>query len=535
MSIDYPIAWICCQVRAQTEGREPPAGFYANGSSGVSVRRTSQKSLNLPLFPRQSMTIGRHKSSHISIEHINVSRKHFEIYSVIYDLVDNPNQSPLIYVRDRQSLGGTYVNGRLIGSRDKLSPSFLLSPGDVIDVGSYWQFQIQLSKSPELGSPLSEIQLKETNVFRGRYHLTSRILGYGAYGAVHLAVDVETARQLVCKIHDLDQIRRRAHSQDTIRRIMHETDILGKLKHPNILKFEYAFRSHHTIYTFTELATRGDLFSMYIRYDEFTERQIKFVIQQVVSALCYLRGVAHRDLKPENIFFTTGHRVILGDFGFAKCAASGRMASRIGTGPFMAPEICGGDRYGLGVDMWSLGIVMLCLLASHGDPRLFDLGRMTQSEINRWLNNIFEDSTNHKISEDGQNFVRACLILDPDRRMTACDAKGHSWFQQQPENDLFKEFFKENTKFWEAAHFIAPPVEELPEVEDNDFVPYGTLRHLQTKKGKRVYADSQPSPYFAQSKLAAPKRLKTSKEQDPQTIPKINIISSTPDRNSVVG
>lgn len=114
---------------------------------------------------------------------------------------------------------------------------------------------------------------------------------------------------------------------------------------PNLPTFEYAFRSKHTLYTFTELATGGDLFSMRLVRGVFTEKDCKFVIQQVVNALRYLHkgGIAHRDLKPDNILFAAGpevmSRVILSDLGLAKSTASGRMASRVGTLDYMAPSV----------------------------------------------------------------------------------------------------------------------------------------------------------------------------------------------------
>lgn len=96
------------------------------------------------------------------------------------------------------------------------------------------------------------------------------------------------------------------------------------LAKPNIQRFEYAFRSRHTLYTFIELATGGDLFSTMLFYnEEFPPQLAQLIIYQVVRAVRHLhrQHLTHRDLKPENIFFADGPsgkgRVIVGDLGFA--------------------------------------------------------------------------------------------------------------------------------------------------------------------------------------------------------------------------
>jgi predicted component of type VI protein secretion system len=62
----------------------------------------------------------------------SVSRNHCEIYTVVYEPTVNH-----IYVRDRKSSNGTFVNGQLIGSGPEISPGYLLQDGDVIEIRPY--------------------------------------------------------------------------------------------------------------------------------------------------------------------------------------------------------------------------------------------------------------------------------------------------------------------------------------------------------------------------------------------------------------
>ncbi|KAI1096534.1 kinase-like domain-containing protein [Rostrohypoxylon terebratum] len=343
----HPIAQISFWVDEDTlQDCKPPEGFHINKSlDGKASRHNSQQFMDIPLYSGQSIKVGRdHHINDVSINHPYVSRAHFVVYSIIFDPHDDHIHPPMIYVRDCQSLEGTYVDGTCIGNKENgPSSGFYLSQDVVVAIKPYWRFRISLLDHQYLKSPLTAIQLKESSLFGNRYMISNRVLGSGAFASVHLAVDVKTGKQLACKIHDLDHLRRFTNPPDLIQRIMNETDILGKLRHPNLPAFEYAFRSRHTLYTFTELATGGDLFSMRSLRGTFTEQDVKLVVMQIVNALKYLHqgGIAHRDLKPENVLFSRGPdvtgRIIVSDLGFAKSKASGRMRSQVGTEQYMAP------------------------------------------------------------------------------------------------------------------------------------------------------------------------------------------------------
>ncbi|KAI0115279.1 kinase-like protein [Daldinia grandis] len=541
----HPIAQISCWIVEDSSGKyKPPEGFYVNKSQGGEAsRRSTELFLDLPLLPGRAINVGRdHHVNDISINHPHVSRKHFVIYSVIYDLNDVQKQPYLVYVRDCQSLEGTYVNEICIGNKEKgAAHGFYISRDVIVTVQPYWKFRISLLHHTELKCPLNSIQLKESTIFRHQYIITDRTLGRGTFATVHLAIDAKTGKQLACKIHDLDRLRRLTPSNSLIRRIRDETDILGKLKHPNLPIFEYAFRSTHTLYTFIELATGGDLFSMRLTRGAFDEQDCKFVIRQVINAICYLHkgGIAHRDLKPENIFFATGPdlmgRVIVGDLGFAKSTASGRMASRVGTDQYMAPEVEYSETHGLAVDIWSLGMIVVFLLAPDENAVPSSVMKINQAAITAWLDSVFEDPSQQRISNSCQQFIRSCLMFEPRRRLEASEAKHHSWFQQQPDKQQFKFRLKQNTEAWKPTSTIAPPIQELPEIEqisdtvhksEQDRVSY--LSTLSTNLGKRTSIDTTPygsapkeSSHFTFPRAVRPKRLNMTGAgaEIPQTTP----------------
>jgi pSer/pThr/pTyr-binding forkhead associated (FHA) protein len=64
---------------------------------------------------------------------LTVSRNHCEVYVVTYE-----PSAYHVYVRDRKSLNGTFVNDRLIGKGPDIAPGYLLQDGDVITILPRW-------------------------------------------------------------------------------------------------------------------------------------------------------------------------------------------------------------------------------------------------------------------------------------------------------------------------------------------------------------------------------------------------------------
>lgn len=137
-----------------------------------------------------------------------------------------------VYVRDRGSLNGTYVNDKLIGSVNKPSPGYLLSDSDVIEIKPYWELTFrQTFRPPE--NPLTQLQIRECQFFKGRYHVTPRSVGHGTEGVAHLAEDVFQGKQIVCKLIAVNALQGDTE-RDRIRRALQEADTLRQLSHVSV-------------------------------------------------------------------------------------------------------------------------------------------------------------------------------------------------------------------------------------------------------------------------------------------------------------
>ncbi|RYC89048.1 hypothetical protein BFJ63_vAg8189 [Fusarium oxysporum f. sp. narcissi] len=408
----------------------------------VDTRSEHQSQQVFPVWEREIFKIGRDpRANTLAVDNdlnVAVSRNHCEVYVVVYEPTINH-----VYVRDRKSSNGTFVNGQLIGS--------------------------VIQDQPPPRHELTSLQLEECKLFASKYHVNNHCLGQGAEAVVCLANDVQTKKQLVCKLINLDKIQGK-NSQEDIRRKFQEADILRQLRHPNILPYVDAISSPHSLYTFTELASGGDLMSFILRHGTVKELDSRIIIRQVVRGLGYLheKDIVHRDLKPENILLAYSpkiayHRVMLSDFGNSAVPRRSRMITNAGTPGYQAPEFAaGGQAHTAAVDIWSLGVVALLLLAS--DNHDTELNKMGQGGIIEYLTRLF-NGLQTKPSLEGIEFVWNCLKVDPLQRINAYGAKTHAWLCSPKKNrELFKRMDSRTLASWKPQDKLKPMPWVLPDL-----------------------------------------------------------------------
>lgn len=93
----------------------------------------------------------------------NISRNHLEFFSVEPD--PESTAASLVYVRDRQSVNGTFVNGLQIGKGStEITPAYLLQDGDIVEVKSNVRILVQQPAMRASLHELTNIQKKEVKV-----------------------------------------------------------------------------------------------------------------------------------------------------------------------------------------------------------------------------------------------------------------------------------------------------------------------------------------------------------------------------------
>ncbi|KAK4704398.1 mitogen-activated protein kinase kinase kinase, partial [Phenoliferia sp. Uapishka_3] len=273
-----------------------------------------------------------------------------------------------------------------------------------------------------------------------------KFIGGGTFGQVYLAVNLDSGEELAVKEIRFQDLTSAPHLIKTIR---DEMGVMEMLRHPNIVEY-YGIEVHRDkVYIFEEYCAGGSLANLLEHGRIEDEILIQIYAAQMLDGLEYLHGenVVHRDIKPDNILLDGNGTIKYVDFGAAKVLAKNSKTlagrSRIavdggadansltGTPMYLSPETVKGERRGRkgAMDVWSLGCVILeCATGRRPWSNLdnewaimFHIGIAVQHPP-------LPDPS--QLSELGIDFIRQCLMIDPDKRPTAVELLSHPWIEQ---------------------------------------------------------------------------------------------------------
>ena len=250
-------------------------------------------------------------------------------------------------------------------------------------------------------------------------------LGKGAYSVVYACSRKSDGQPAAAKWVQKSRLHRKA-----LLALLREIRLMRSISHPNIVSIVDFFDEPDHYIIVAELMTGGELFDEVVRRSHYTERAARDVIRTMAEALAYLheRGVAHRDLKPENILLSSSEDdgvIKLADLGFARSVPKSGLSTACGTPSYVAPEILNNTRYGLSVDMWSLGVIayiLLCGYAPFADRHQPTLFRKIRSGLF-----FFDPPQWNGVSAQAKDLIERMLTVNPAKRITAAEALQHPW------------------------------------------------------------------------------------------------------------
>ncbi|XP_050681764.1 serine/threonine-protein kinase ULK3-like isoform X2 [Leptidea sinapis] len=262
-------------------------------------------------------------------------------------------------------------------------------------------------------------------------YVVTEKLGSGSYSTVYKAYTKVGARSvLAIKCIDKAVVK---HSGSAVDNLVTEIRLLKKLTHPHIVQMRDFTWDDRNIYIMMEYCCGGDLSKYIQRYGRVPEKQVLHFLQQLASALKFLRekGVVHMDLKPHNLLLHKGsdgkYVLKLADFGFAQLVTPGADSedwrSVRGSPLYMAPEMLSGI-YDARVDLWSVGVIMYeCLFgrAPYASRTLQELLDKLRSRA------PVQIPPNSHISSGCADLLTRLLQHDPDTRISYEELFAHPY------------------------------------------------------------------------------------------------------------
>jgi len=267
-----------------------------------------------------------------------------------------------------------------------------------------------------------------------------RVLGSGTFGKVFEAMNTKNGEFVAVKRIELNSVNK-SKVRQMIALAENEIDMMRKLRHPNIVGVKGSAFDGNTFNIIMELVAGRSLSDMLQTIGPFHENVCRKYTRQLLLALeyCHKLKCTHRDIKGKNILLTTTGTVRICDFGSAKIREAedeeGKSVVDVTysyTPLWLAPEALITKRYDEKVDIWALGCVVI-EMGSGRDP---------------WFEKHFKDSYQAlsyiaesgeipaippTLSALGQEFVRRCLVRDPDQRPTAAQLLKHPWVATEDE------------------------------------------------------------------------------------------------------
>jgi len=287
------------------------------------------------------------------------------------------------------------------------------------------------------------------------------MIGDGTYGIVSKAINVKTNEVVAIK-----KMKKKFLSWEECIKLR-EVKSLRKLNHPNIIRLKEVIRVNAYLHLIFEFAENNLYQLMKERVSQFTESEIKSIIQQILLGVAYIHknGFFHRDLKPENLMVNAspiGSMIKICDFGQAReIRSTPPYTEYIATRWYRAPEcLLRSNVYSSPVDIFALGCIMaelylrrplfpgtsesdqlfkICSMLGTPTASTWPEGLRLGAKIGYQFPNFVTIPLSSFIpnaNKEAIDLITAMLQFDPQKRITAAEALAHSYFASLPAKSI---------------------------------------------------------------------------------------------------
>lgn len=301
-----------------------------------------------------------------------------------------------------------------------------------------------------------------------------KVLGKGSFGQVLKAYDHKTQQHVALKVvRNERRFHRQANEEIRILEHLRKQDRENTHNIVHLLD-HFTFRNHVCL-TFELLSI--NLYEL-IKKNKFQGFSLALVKKFAHSILLCLENlhrnrIIHCDLKPENILLKqlgrSGIKVI--DFG-SSCYEHQRIYTYIQSRFYRAPEVILGGKYGMAIDMWSLGCILAELLTGYplfpGEDETDQLSCMMEV-LGMPPGKLLENSKRSRTFFSSKGHPRYCgVTMNPDGSVTYSGSRSRRGKYRGPpeskelsralkgcEDPLFLDFLRQ-CLIWDPALRLTP-------------------------------------------------------------------------------
>ena len=357
----------------------------------------------------------------------------------------------------------------------------------------------------------SKIISKESEKFRHKREKISihdyeslAIIGRGAFGEVHICRENKTG-----KIYAVKKIKKEVIlMKNQVIHSRNEQLVMSKIKSPWIVELKASFQEDDYLFLIMEFLPGGDLMTLLIERDTFTEEEAKFYIAELICCLESIHKLdcIHRDIKPDNILIDKNGHIKLSDFGLAKVSDKlydinnfniqdekkieddskkkhEKNYSCVGTAYYVAPEVLNKNGYGPEVDWWSVGVIFYEMLIGYAPFCSKETSEVCQ-KILQW-EKYLKFPKEIKISNEAKDLIKK-LINSPNKRLGkngVDEIKNHKFFDKLDWDhlrELQAPFIPELKNEYDTKYFdnfqpiepFYPPQRKNKKRKDIEFIGY---------------------------------------------------------------
>jgi serine/threonine-protein kinase len=189
-------------------------------------------------------------------------------------------------------------------------------------------------------------------------------IGAGGMGVVYKAVDLKLERTVALKFLSPDLAITSRDKESLLR----EARAASTLDHPNIGVIHGVEESEEHQLFMVMAFYEGETLAQKITRGTGPRPEALNLAIQIARGLsaAHARHIVHRDVKPSNIIITADNVAKIVDFGLARFVTSvsaTQSISSTGTLPYMAPEQILGETVDQRCDIWSLGVILVQMIA----------------------------------------------------------------------------------------------------------------------------------------------------------------------------